>query len=197
MKLTLFVLSLAFSTYINSQEVNFFRDITCEPTQKKIGNALKISFRKSNAYLKIFEYEKKKKTVEKSDLFPTKTLESHIFLSRKFCQFHIISRRPSVDYFHFVMNVDNLKSNDINYFEGPAHFNFLIDEIYLTEKDHKLVNCKIHGLRTPGYYYHSCKKKKLIIKPKKNDSPTRTEPKYQYYQNKYNDGNQNGSSSSQ
>ena len=191
----------AISLFINSQslysqEVNFFRDITCEPTKKENGHSLKMTFSKSIAYLKIFEYEKSHtKKVENIDLFPTKRLEAHIFLSRKFCQFHVISRRPSVNSFHFVMNVERLKDETINFYEGPAHFNFFIDKVSPLKKEHKLVTCVIHGLQIPGYYYHSCKKKKDSVKPKKDIAPTRTEPRYQYYQD--NDDNYQGGSSSQ
>ena len=187
---------LIVSTSLNAQEVNFFGDITCDPIKKEVGNSIEISFSKSVAQIKFYEYVKEKKKAVKVDLFPNKTLEAHIFLSRNFCQFHVISRRPSVDPFHFVMNVDGIRSKDVNYFQGPAHFNFHIDEISPIEKDHKLVTCAIHSLRIPGYYYHSCKKEKNIKDPKKKLLPMRTEPKYQYYQENNNQNNQNGNSSS-
>jgi hypothetical protein len=180
---------------LNSQEVNFFGDISCEPIKKEVGNSIKINFSKSMPEVKFYEYEKGKEKTEKVDLFPNKTLEAHIFLSRNFCQFHVISRRPSVNSFHFVMNLDAIKSEDLDNYQGAAHFNFHIDEVSPTEKDHKLVNCSIDSLKIPGYYYHSCKKKKSLKTSKKKLSPARTEPKYEYYQENNNYNNQNGSSS--
>lgn len=160
-------LLLPFTT--KAQEVGFFREVSCKPTKAQVGHEFSVSFRRGIPYAKIFEFEEDEKTkktkAESTDMFPAKVLEAHIFLSQKHCQFHVISRRPSVDFFHFVMNVEQLKSKDTSSYQGPAHFNFLIDEVYPMAKEHKLLNCSISGLKIPGYYFHSCKYKKATNKP--------------------------------
>lgn len=168
-----------FTFTLQAQEIGFFSGIECEPDKKKKGMALSISFYKEDAIVKIYEYEEKGK---KEDLFPAKVIKTHVFLSRKFCKFHIISKRPSADMFHFAMTVEDLPKEQTGSFEGPAHFNFLIDEIGIEEVSHHRIACKINGLKLPGYYHHSCQKKK--VKPTPTPvAPTRTTPNYQYQYN--------------
>ena len=172
-----------------AQEVSFFHEINCSATKKNIGHDIKINFFQKTPLIKFYEYEKSKnKSIKKSDMFPAKSLEAQIFLSQKYCQFHVISRRPSVNSFHFVMNVQNFTSKDVHIYEGPAHFNFLIDEIYPVAKEHKLVQCSISGLTIPGYYYHSCKKQKEKKKKPKLIIPTKNNPNLPYYRDLNNNG---------
>jgi hypothetical protein len=167
---------LIFSFTAEAQEIGFFNEIECGPNKKNKGLSLSISFYKENAIVKIYEYSDKGK---KEDLFPAKVIKTHVFLSRKFCKFHIISKRPSADMFHFAMTVQNLPKEQLSSFRGPAHFNFLIDDIGIEEVSDHRVSCKINSLELPGYYHHSCQRKK--VKPTPTPSaPVRTTPNFQY-----------------
>jgi len=176
-----FFILFILSGKLYSQEVGFFQEIQCEPSKPDIGHKVQVKFFRELPLIKFFEFEKKKNKTEVLDMFPATILEAHVFLSQKYCQFHVISKRPSVNSFHFVMNVESLMSKDIHTYQGPAHFNFLVDEVSPQAKEHKLVNCQITGLKLPGYYFHSCKKKKDKPKKIKYEGPIRTKPKYPYY----------------
>lgn len=181
---------LLWSQFTIAQETDFFTNIVCEPDQPKKGVAFDISFYKKDAMVKIHEYDEKG---QKTDLFPTRILKAHVFLSRQFCKFHVISRRPSVDMFHFVMTVQDLTDKEISSFEGPAHFNFLIDKTGIETKKKRRVGCKINGLELPGYYFHSCQKSLKPIPTPRPNVPVRTTPAFEY--NYGNPGTGSGGSS--
>ncbi|TNE97029.1 MAG: hypothetical protein EP326_12225 [Deltaproteobacteria bacterium] len=171
---TLFLLIFSFT--VSAQEIGFFNSIQCEPDKKNKGLAVEISFYKEDAIVKIYEYNEKGK---REDLFPARVIKTHVFLSRLFCKFHVISKRPSAEMFHFAMTVQDLPKEEIDSFEGPAHFNFLINEIGIEEKSFNRIACKINGLKLPGYYSNSCQKK--AVKPTPTPSaPVRTTPTYDY-----------------
>ncbi|MCO4794415.1 MAG: hypothetical protein KC493_11915 [Bacteriovoracaceae bacterium] len=168
---------LVWITSAQAQEIDFFTTIQCEPNKKEKGMSLDISFYKKDSIIKIHEYNNKGK---KEDLFPARVIKAHVFLSRRFCKFHIISRRPSADMFHFAMTVQDLTDEKMTSFEGPAHFNFLIDETAVDEKSHRRIGCKINGLKIPGYYFHSCRKRLKPTPTPRPNAPVRTTPAFDY-----------------